>query len=288
MQLQTTGNRIFQYSNAVLFVIISIVMLYPFWYVVMFSLSDPSNVSVNNLYLLPNGFTLASYQNVLKSPLIFSGFANTLIITIVGTFINLGLTALTAYPISRNRLVGRVYLFAFIMFTMIFQGGIIPTYLIVRSLGLLDTLWALMLPLAINVYNLLIMMKFFKNIPDSLIEAAYIDGCSDWGVFFRIVCRISGPVFAVIGLFYAVQHWNDFFQGMLYLNNQQLWPLQVGLRNLLIGGQMAEQMGAMETNVSSESFKMASVVVTVLPILLLYPFLQKFFVKGIMLGSVKG
>ncbi|MBO9608459.1 MAG: carbohydrate ABC transporter permease [Paenibacillaceae bacterium] len=285
---ETIGFRIFNGINYIFFVGVGVLMLYPFWYVLMYSLSDSAAVSINESFLLPSSFTLAAYEQVFQERTMLTGLLNSLLIACAGTAINLLLTALTAYPLSRGSLTGRMLLFGFITFTLLFHGGIIPTYLVVRSYHLVNTYWSVMLPTAVNVYNLLVMMKFFKNIPDALIESARIDGANDIGVFFKIVARLSAPVFAAIGLFYAVYHWNDFFQAMLYLNDKDKWPLQLVLRQLLLQSDMLEKSGSLGGHVSSESFKMAAVIVTVTPIVLVYPFLQKYFIKGIMLGSVKG
>ena len=275
----------FDVLNYGFFTIFGLLMLYPIWYVLMFSLSDPSHIALNSYYLIPNGFSLESYKQVLGESIVYSGYKNSIIVTGVGTLISLILTGMTAYPLSREQLPGKKLFFMYIMFTMIFHGGMIPTYLIIRSLGLLDSLWALMLPAAINVYNLLIMIKFFKNIPESLIESAKIDGYNDIQILFKIIVPLSTAAFAAVGLFYAVFNWNSFLSGMMYITSNTKWPLQVVLRDLLMQSQSAESG---DSRISTETFKMATVIVTILPILMVYPYLQKYFVKGVMLGSVKG
>lgn len=276
----------FEIFNYIFFFVVGILMFYPFWYVVMYSLSDPSKVTLTNYYFLPNGFTLSTYAQAFRQKIIYSGFMNSVIVTVGGTFISMFLSVLTAYPLSREELKGRKVIFWFIMFTMLFNGGMIPTYLAIKSYGMLDSLWALMLPKAIIVYNLLIVMKFFKNIPQGLIESAKIDGCSDVGILFKIILPLSTSVLATVGLFYAVYNWNAFLPGMMYLNDRFKWTLQVVLRDML--DQTTGNIDTDDVFTSPENFKMAVVMISVVPILCVYPFLQKYFTKGVMLGSVKG
>lgn len=278
---------VFSTVNYLLFTIISVIMLYPFWYILMYSFSNPNEVSLNNYYLIPHGFTFETYKLAFRTSSIYTGFLNSVIVTVAGTLIGLALTTMTAYPLSRQYLKGRSYIFGFVMFTMLFHGGIIPTYLIVRSYGMVDTLWALFLPSAVNVYNMLIMIKFFKNIPDELIESARIDGCNEMKILARIIIPLSTAVLATIGLFYAVFYWNSFLPGLIYLNDNKKWPLQVVLRSML-DVQASSGAGGDAIFVSPENLKMATVVITVTPILMLYPYLQKYFTKGVMIGSVKG
>ncbi len=268
----------------VFFFLLCLLMIYPFWYVLMYSLSDPTHVSLTSYYLKPVGFSFDSYLNVFSQKLVFYGFKNSVTITLVGTLISLFLTITLAYPLSRDELRGKKLFSSLVMFTMIFNGGMIPTYIVVRSYKLVDTLWALMLPNAISVYNTLIMIKFFKNIPVSLIESAKIDGYNDLKILVYIILPLSTSVIATIALFYGVSLWNAFLPGMIYINTPEKWPLQVVMRDLL------NQTSAVETtlNISTETVNMATVAVTVAPIMMIYPFLQKYFVKGIMLGAVKG
>jgi putative aldouronate transport system permease protein len=280
---KVTPFKIFNYT---FFVIIGLLMFYPFWYVLMYSLSDPTKVTLNNLYLLPNGFTLNTYAAAFRKSIIYTGFLNSIIVTLVGTFLSMFLSVITAYPLSREHLKGKKFFFWMIMVTMLFNGGLIPTYLTVKSYGLIDTLGALILPKAIIVYNLLIVMKFFKNVPESLIESARIDGCSEIRILFKVVLPLSKSVLATVGLFYAVTNWNAFLPGMMYLNDRAKWTLQVVLRDML--DQTTSAIDTDDIFTSPENFKMATVMISVVPILCVYPFLQKYFTKGVMLGSVKG
>ena len=278
----------FEIINYAFFILLAVIMFYPFWYVLMFSVSDPSRRALDSLYLLPYNPTLLTYKNALKEPLIQSGIRNSVIVTLFGTAINLILTVTTAYPLSRPDFPAKKLIFAAIMFTMIFNGGIIPTYIVVRSYGIVNTLWALMLPSAISVYNMLIVQKFFKNIPAGLVESAHIDGCMDISILLRIVLPLSAPVIATVGLFYAVSNWNAFFPGMIYINDSKLWPMQVILVNMIRSSEVMQSLGAAsDVYIAPEHIRMTTAVITALPIIMVYPFVQRFFVKGIMLGSIK-
>ena len=273
--------------NYLLFIIIGIIMVYPFWYVVMYSLSAPSQSSLSHLYLWPAGFTLETYKYAFSKKILFTGFFNSVFLTVVGTAINMVLTIMLAYPLSREKLPGKRFLSAFVIFPMLFNGGMIPTYLVIKQFGLLDSLWSLIASMAVNVYNLLILSKFFKSIPDSLIDAAKIDGCGDVMTLVTIVLPLSKASLATISLFYAVQHWNEFLRATIYINTDSKWPLQVVLRNII--DMVANDLNNTgEVFMNPENFKMAAIVITVLPIICVYPFLQKHFTQGVMMGSVKG
>ena len=223
----------FTVLNYLLFIVIGIIMVYPFWYVVMYSFSDPTQSSLSSLYLLPQGFTLESYKYAFSKKILFTGFFNSVFLTVVGTCVNMLLTICLAYPLSRDKLPGKKYFSAFVVFPMLFNGGMIPTYLVIKQFGLMDSLWSLIASLAINVYNLLILSKFFKSIPESLIEAAKIDGCGDVMTLVKIILPLSKASLATISLFYAVQHWNEFLRATIYINTDSKWPLQVVLRNII-------------------------------------------------------
>ncbi|MFW5880621.1 MAG: carbohydrate ABC transporter permease [Spirochaetota bacterium] len=282
---QTTGERVFTAVNYLLFGLLCVTMIYPLWYILMFSFSGEANY--RSFYLLPQGFTLDVYAKVFDDGRVFTGFRNSAIIVTLGTTISMFLTIFAAFPLSRRYMYGRKAVTSFVIFTMIFNGGIIPTYLVVRAYGMVDTLWALMLPQAVIVYNLLIMRSFFANIPDSLIESAYIDGYNDIGILFRIVLPLSKAVLSAVGLFYAVFIWNGFLPGLIYINDAKKLPLQTVLYNIVKSAQ-ATEAGSNVLAMMPEAIKMATAFLTVLPILLVYPFLQKHFVKGVMLGSIKG
>lgn len=279
---------LFDLLNYAFFVLIGVTMVYPFWYVLMFSVSDPTQAAVSSYYFRPQGFSLVAYRYILEQERIFTGFRNSVFVTVVGTVLNLVFTALTAYPLSRRELVGKRVIFGFIFFTMLFGGGMIPTFLVVRALGLVDKLWALIIPGLISVFNLLVMMKFFAAIPDSLIESAHIDGANDMAIVFRIVLPLSAATLAAIGLFYAVRHWNEFFDAIIYINKPEKTVLQVILRSMF----QQEGLGR-ETNIklkiaTPEHFRMATIIIVMFPILCVYPFLQKHFMKGVLVGAVKG
>lgn len=273
--------------NYLLFIVIGIIMVYPLWYVVMYSFSVPSQSSLNHLYLWPAGFTLENYRYAFSKKILFSGFFNSVFLTLVGTFVNMLFTVMLAYPLSRDNLPGKRYLSAFVIFPMLFNGGMIPTYLVIKGFGLLDSLWSLIASMAVNVYNLLILTKFFKSIPESLIDAAKIDGCGNVLTLVNIVLPLSKASLATISLFYAVQHWNEFLHATIYINTDSRWPLQVVLRNII--DMIANDLNSSgEVFMNPENFKMATIVITVFPIVCVYPFLQKHFTQGVMMGSVKG
>lgn len=278
---------LFSMLNYSFFTILGLIMLYPFWYVVMYSLSDPSQTSLSNLYLLPNNFSLRTYRYAFEKEILLTGFLNSVFLAVVGTGLDMIFSVLLAYPLSREDFPGKKFIHAYVIFPMLFGGGMIPTYLVMKGLGLLDSLWSLVGLSLVNVYNLLILCKFFKGIPQSLIESARIDGCNEFGILVKIVLPLSKAVLATIALFYAVQHWNGFLEATIYINTDKRWPLQVVLRNII---QMvsADLSGGETLFMNPENFKMATIVITVLPIICVYPFLQKHFTSGVMLGAVKG
>lgn len=273
--------------NYLLFIVIGVIMIYPFWYVVMYSFSVPSQNSLNHLYLWPAGFTLETYKYAFSKKILFSGFFNSVFLTVVGTAVNMLLSIMLAYPLSRETLPGKRFFSAFVVFPMLFNGGMIPTYLVIKQFGLMNSLWSLIASMAVNVYNLLILTKFFKSIPDSLIDAARIDGCGDVMILAKIVLPLSKASLATISLFYAVQHWNEFLHASIYINTDSKWPLQVVLRNI-IDMVSNDLLTSGEIFMNPENFKMAAIVITVVPIICVYPFLQKHFTQGVMMGSVKG
>jgi putative aldouronate transport system permease protein len=286
--------------DAVIYTLSSLILLlvaYPLIYILSASVSDPRMVTLGEVFLLPKGFTLEGYQKILEYKPIWIGYRNTLFYTIAGTLINLAVTLTCAYALSRRDLVGRNFFILLFTFTMFFSGGLIPTYLVVKKLYLTNTVWALLLPNAASMWNIIIARTYFMNtIPTELKEAAFIDGCSNTRLFFNIVLPLSKPIIAVLTLFYAVGHWNAFFQALIYLSDMKLYPLQLFLRNILIMDQMADMMGmdadAMEQVMRrlelKESMKFGIIVVSSLPVLMLYPFMQKYFVKGVMIGAIKG
>ena len=270
--------------------ILSLICLYPFVNVIAYSLSGADAVLANDVTFYPKDFTLAAYKNIAARPTIWISLRVTIIITIAGTALGLVLTTAAAYALSRPNLPGRKVLSGLILFTMYFSGGIIPTFLVVKSLGMYDTLTALVIPNAMNVFNFVIMRTFFRQLPRELDEAAQIDGATEMQVLFRIVLTLSVPILATIGLFYAVQYWNDYFQSLLYIIDPNKFTLQLRLRSLLqteLNTDVSNPEG-IGNQVMTQSLKMASVAIATIPIIIVYPWLQKYFVKGMMLGSVKG
>ena len=281
--------------NIVFLSIIAIIILYPLIYVFSASFSDAMSVTSGKMYLWPVDVTLENYAEVFKNKNIVLGFRNSIIIMVAGTALNLVMTVLAAYPMSRRDLWGGGVLMKLITFTMFFSGGLIPSYLLVtKTLGLMNNWLALILPGAISVYNMIIMRTYFvSSVPFELQEAAEIDGCSMFGILLRIVLPLSGPVVAVIGLYYAVGHWNSYFNALLYINEEALQPLQLYLRKVLTlnNSQQLMQMGADEAArqaMRAETIKYSVIVVSSIPMLIIYPFVQKFFVKGVMIGAIKG
>jgi putative aldouronate transport system permease protein len=277
--------------NGVLLLLV-VLTVYPFWHVLMYSISDPMKAMGASLFFRPRGFSLVSFKLLFQSHGIFRAYGNSLFRTVVGTSINVILTASLAYPLSRKRFVGRNTITVLIFFTMLFSGGMIPTYLVVRSLGLLNSLWALIIPSAISAWNLFIMKNYFQGIPPELEESASLDGASPVRSLFSVIIPVSLPVIAAIALFYAVWHWNSFFDAVIYIYEPALKVLQVFLRDMLSWSSLDQLQGVqnfeMSLNLTEESVKMATVVLSVVPMLCLYPFLQKYYVKGIMIGSIKG
>ena len=291
---QSTGDRVFEIVNTALLALILLVILYPLWFVVIASVSDPAKVVAGDVLLWPAGVSFEAYRMVFRDSMIMTGYRNTLYYTILGTAINLVMTVLAAYPLSRKDWVGRGFFMAVVMFTMFFSGGTIPTYLLMNDLGLINTTWAIVLPGAVSVYNAIVMRTFFINsIPLELQEAAQVDGCSNTRLLLRIVLPLSKPILAVMVLFYGVAHWNAFFGALIYITESDRYPLQLVLRSILIQNTASQDMlGEVDTLgnrvMPAETIKYALIIVSTLPMMVLYPFLQRFFEKGVMVGSVKG
>ncbi|GIP35001.1 carbohydrate ABC transporter permease [Paenibacillus sp. J2TS4] len=295
MEKEAWGDRVFGAVNAIMLTLILIIVLYPLLFVAVASISDPAAVLNGKVWLWPQGLTFTGYTKVFGNKDIVQGYGNTILYTILGTAINVGMTVLAAYPLSRRDLYGRNGVMALLVFTMFFSGGMIPTYLLVKNLGMINTIWAMVIPNAVSVWNVIIMRTFFQqSLPHEIQEAAQIDGCSNIKILFKIVLPLSTPILAVMVLFYAVGHWNAFFNALIYLTERDKFPLQIILREILIQGQNAQMMdtgaqeGLAKKLMEAESIKYAVVIVANLPVLLLYPFLQRYFVKGIFIGSLKG
>ncbi len=293
-RIRETGiDRAFTIINYTLLTLFLLVILYPLIYVVSASFSDGAAVIAGRVWLWPVNPSLFAYEKVFSYPLIWSGYGNSLFYAVVGTLVNVTMTLIAAYPLSRRDLWGKNVILGLFLFTMFFNGGLIPTYLLVRDLGMRNTRWALIIPQALSVWNLLIAITFLRSsIPQELLEASQLDGCSDLQYFFRVLLPLSTPLIAVMSLFYAIGHWNQFFAALLYLTDKGLFPLQIILRNILISSQvdmaMIEDIKVMAAQALRELLKYALIVVASVPVLIIYPFVQKYFVKGIMLGSVKG
>lgn len=293
------GYFLFDVVNHLLLLVIGFVMLYPFLYTLSASLSDPLLVMQNKIVLFPRDMTLDVYQLIFSRLSLGLGFRNTTTYTALGTVINLVLTIMLSYSLSRRDLPFRRFFTLMFLFTMYFSGGMIPQYLLVRALGLIDTIWAMVLPPAISFFNCIIMRTFFMQIPQSLSDSAKMDGANDIQILVKLIVPLSSPVIATIGLFYAVQHWNSWFPALIYLNDAALHPLQLMVRNIVIEGTALAEVTAegfrdalserrdMEEFMLYQSIKYATIFVTALPIILVYPFLQRYFVKGVMLGSLK-
>lgn len=281
--------KIFRVVNAILLTGFALICLVPFLHVIGSSFANPGELATRTFVIIPREFTLAAYQYVTSSPSIFRALGVSVFVTVVGTFISLLVTSLMAYALSKRYLRGRRVINFLVVFTMLFSGGMIPTFIVVSALGLLDTLWSLILPVTVNAFNFVIMRSFFQGIPDSLEEAARIDGCSELGVFWRIVLPLSLAAIATIGLFYAVAYWNNYMHAVLYINDSALWPIQLLLRQIvIIASGLNADVSAVDVVPPAQSVKMAVIVLATLPMLIVYPFIQRFFVKGALIGSVKG
>lgn len=286
------GERIFTVFNYCFFILLCLLMVYPFWHVLMQSFSSMEAALRGGVFLYPKDFNLDTYISVFKNPRIYSGFATTLMVTIVGSAVGTLVTAMTAYPLSKSRLRGGKIIMVLVLFTMIFNAGMIPNYLLIKNLGLYDNRWALVLPLMVSAYNCIIMKSFFLSIPESLEESARIDGANDLHIFFKIILPLSKATIATILLFNAVMYWNDYFSTVLYIQSTDKWSLQAVLRDMLTNTQQAMQAAGVnvraQSNTNAITIKAASIVVATVPILIVYPFVQKYFVKGVMIGGVKG
>lgn len=286
------GSRIFDYLNITLLSAFALLTVLPFIYVIAGSFATQKELLTRGFILFPTEFSLDAYKYIFSTPTLVKSLFVTIYITLFGTLINIFLTCLMAYPLARKDMDYRRPILMLIVFTMLFSGGMIPTFLVVKQLGMINTYWSLLIPGAISAFNLIIIRNFFQQLPESLEESAKIDGCNDLSVFFRIVIPLSMPAIATFSLFYAVGHWNTYFNAVLYINDNTKWPIQVLLRQFVIlaSGGIGDST-AMEADYvepPEQSLKMAVIVVSTLPILLVYPFLQKHFAKGVLLGSVKG
>lgn len=292
MTRETKGEKAFHIITNIVCIVLMLVMVYPILHVLFASLSDSNKLMTNGGFLFyPQGFTLAAYEEVFQNRLIWSGYLNTIINLVFALLLNISLTTLGAYALSRREMMLRRPIMLMITFTMFFSGGMIPNYILIRHLGMVDTRWALFVPAAISAYNLIIMRTSFESIPETLFEAAKLDGAGEFDTLFRVAIPVSKAIIAVMILFYAVEQWNSWFPAFIYLKDRGLWPLQLVLREIVISNNLSDMLTGIDSAelVSvSESIKYATIVVATFPILCIYPFLQKYFVKGVMIGAVKG
>ena len=289
----STSDKVFDKALIIMAVIGIIVVAYPLYFIIIASISDPSAVGNGQTLLLPKNITFDGYKELLKTPQIWVGYRNTIIYTVLGTFIGLAVNIPVGYALSRKDLVGRKIITWFYMFTMFFSGGLIPTFLTVKELGLYDSFWVMVLPFSVSVYNIIVAKAFFQSsLPEELWEAAKIDGCSNIRYFIQIVLPLSKAILAVIGLWTAVGMWNSYFNALIYLRNESLYPLQLILRNILITNQMQSAMGTGEAAQialrNANLMRYAVIIISTAPIMCVYPFVQKHFNKGVMVGSIKG
>ena len=287
---RTRGDRIFDAINVAALCLLLAVILYPLIYVLSCSFSDPLLVVQSKITFLPMQPTLVAYQRVFRNELIMTGYQNTLFYTLLGTALNVAVTTMMAYPLSRHDFAARRPITMLTAFTMLFSGGMIPTYLVMKDYGLINSIWSMILPWAVSSYYVIIMKNYFRSISPSLEEAAVIDGAGDLQILVRIILPISLPFTMTFLLFYAVERWNEWWNAYLYINEKSLYPLQIYLREVLIN--MNNQLSLMAQitsgkKIPAQSVQMGTIVITALPILCVYPFVQKYFVKGVMIGSIK-
>jgi len=289
---ESAGDRLFVFAIYVILSSVLVAVLYPLIYIVSSSISSPSAVVSGKVWLWPVDISFRGFQTIFKTPLIMTGYGNSLFYMAVGTLISVTLTVMLAYPLSRKTFFGRKGILMLVMFTMLFGGGLIPTYLVVKELGMIDSRLALLIPNAIWVWQVIIARSFFQStIPDELAEASEIDGCSDWRFLGSVVLPLSKPIIAVLVLMYAVGQWNAYFDALIYLKSDKLFPLQLVLRSIIIQNNSA---GAMDISIQvqraqlAELLKYSLIVVATLPVLIIYPFVQRYFVQGMLVGSIKG
>lgn len=288
--------RVFQAFNALLMCLVCLIVLFPLYYMLIVSISDGAAVMAGKVRFAPVGFSMRAYRAAFKDAFFLKSYWNTIVITVTGTATNLVMTTLLAYPLSRKDFIGRKFLMKIAVFTMFFTGGMIPNYMLVTDLGLGNTYWALILPGAISVYNMTIMRTFFEGIPMDLNEAAYIDGANDMRILWSIILPLSKPIIFTLLLFYAVGHWNGFFNALLYLNDKSKYPIQMFVRNVVFAGdalsmQMTSYSSSTEMGaelLSEDAAKYAIIIMSMLPILVIFPFVSRYFKSGVMIGAIKG
>lgn len=289
----STGERVFNVFNVTFMVVMMFVMFYPLWHVFCASFSDAKLLSSHaGVLLWPKGYSFTAYKLMFKNPMILRGYGNTLYVLAFSMVLNMVMTSIAAYVLSRKNVMLNKPITVFIVFTMYFNGGLIPTYLNVKSLGLIDSLWSIILPGAITTYNMVVLRTGFASVPDSLEESAKIDGASSLRILWQIILPLSKATFMVVAMYYAVSHWNGWFYAMIYLNDRAKFPLQLILREILIqndtSSMVGGDVGAGDAAYVSETVKYAVIIISIVPILCIYPYVQKHFTKGVMVGAVKG
>ncbi|CAN7376109.1 carbohydrate ABC transporter permease [Paenibacillus sp. LjRoot153] len=291
---KSTADKWFDALNILVLSGFALLILYPLYFVVIASVSEPDHIYAGQVWIWPKGFTLEGYSRILSDPQIWTGYGNSIIYAAASALISVALTIGAAYPLSRKDFYGRNVFMLFFVFTMFFSGGLIPTYLLVKKLGMVDTIWSVILPSAVDAFGIIIARTFFQStIPDELREAAFMDGCKNTRFLWSIVIPLSKPIIAVLVLFAVVRQWNGFFDALIYLENEKLYPLQLVLRNILV---QSQPIGDMVSDIDSllakqrvsELIKYGVILIAAGPLLILYPFLQRYFVKGVLIGSVKG
>lgn len=292
MKKAQRGDRLFHALVLVFCAVIFLIIAYPLYFVIIASVSNPTQVSTGEVTIWPKGFSLQGYDLVFSYTKLWTGYRNTIFYTIVGTLVNLAVTLPAAYVASRKEFMPRRLVMFIFVFTMYFSGGLIPTFLLIKSLGLYNTPWVFIVPFSLNVYNFIITRSFFENsLSESMHEAAVLDGCTDFRYFISIVLPLSKAIISVIMLYYAVGHWNDYFSGLIYIRNENLQPLQLVLREILLiadSSSLTATSGYSNALMYVEAMRYGVIIVSSLPLLILYPFVQKYFEKGVMLGAVKG
>ncbi len=288
------ADRVFNIINVIISVLIMLFSFYPLYFVLIASFSDPALVTSGKVWILPARITFDGYKQILAYSDLWLGYGNTILYTVIGTFINIVFTVTGAYALSRRDIPARGFFIKMFVFTMLFSGGLIPTYLLIKALGLYNNFWVMILPGALSVWNFLIAKSYFEaNIPNELLEAAKIDGCSDIRFFVSVVLPISKVILAVLVIYYSVSHWNAYFNAMIYLKDRWKWPLQLVLRQILITAQNTDELTVNTADVMkalnlAESMKYGVIILASLPVMAMYPFFQKYFIKGVMIGSIKG
>lgn len=290
---KSKGDRITDWIIYIFLGLFVFTTIYPFWHVIMYSISDSHASMSGGLFFYPRDLSLLAYEMLFKTKMIFIAYKNTVLKTLIGTVISVIISAMTAYPLSLQRFKGRNVISMFIFITMLFGGGIIPTYLLIKSLGLLDTFWVYVIPGAMSAYNMFILRNFFQSIPPSLEESALIDGANPYRILFSIIMPLAKPALAAIAMFYGVGNWNSYMDGVLYVNNAKLQLLQVYLLQLINAsgakGALSEATSlGKASRLTEETMKMTTIAVSVIPVLIVYPFLQKYYIKGVLIGSIKG